>query len=123
MMISYYELLGMIKEGNNPEKIKYDDIIFNWCDGNYIESEYDYLNNYFSEKDMFDKNIEIIEEDKDIEDKIKLELINNNQTSYARQYRTFGTPIPKKDMNKFPVLEKYNGQDISYIVYESIDIL
>lgn len=58
-----------------------------------------------------------------IEDKIKLELINNNQTTYARQYRTFGTPIPKKDMNKFPVLEKYNGQDISYIVYESIDIL
>lgn len=58
-----------------------------------------------------------------IEDKIKLELINNNQTSYARQYRTFGTPIPKKDMNKFPVLEKYKGQDISYIVYESIEIL
>lgn len=58
-----------------------------------------------------------------IEDKIKLELINNNQTTYARQYRTFGTPIPKKDMNKFPILEKYNGQDISYIVYESIDIL
>lgn len=58
-----------------------------------------------------------------IEDKIKLELINNNQTTYARQYRTFGTPIPKKDMNKFPVLEKYKGQDISYIVYESIEIL
>ena len=58
-----------------------------------------------------------------IEDKIKLELINNNQTTYARQYRTFGTPIPKKDMDKFPVLEKYKGQDISYIVYESIDIL
>ena len=68
MMISYYELLGMIKEGKQPKKVKYDDIIFNWCDGNYIEGEYDYLNRYFNEEQMFYKNKKIIEEDKDIEE-------------------------------------------------------
>ena len=58
-----------------------------------------------------------------IEEKIKLELINNNQTTYARQYRTFGAPIPNKDLEKFPVLKNYVGKDVSYIVYESIEIL
>ena len=41
----------------------------------------------------------------------------------AREIRTFDNPIPKKDLEKFPILEQYKGQDISYIVYESIDIL
>lgn len=58
-----------------------------------------------------------------IEEKIKMELINSNPAAFARQYRTFDTPIPKKDLEKFPVLEQYNGQDISYTVYESIEIL
>ena len=57
-----------------------------------------------------------------IEDKIKLELGNSNISS-AREYRTFDNPIPKKDLEKFPILANYKGQDISYIVYESIDIL
>lgn len=57
-----------------------------------------------------------------IEQKLKLEL-NKTQTSFARQYRTFGTPIPKNDLKKFPKLQKYNGKDISYIVYESLEIL
>lgn len=68
MMISYYDLLGMIKEGNIPKKVKYDDIIFNWCDVDYIDGEYDYLTSYLSERDMFEKFIKIIEEDKDIEE-------------------------------------------------------
>ena len=66
-MISYYELLGMIKEGNNPKKVKYDDGIFEWDDYDYISSA-NYLSNYLNERRIFDKNIEIIEEDKDIEE-------------------------------------------------------
>lgn len=58
-----------------------------------------------------------------IEDKIKIEITNNSKTTYARNYRTFDTPIPKKDLEKFPILEEYKGQDICYIVYESIEIL
>ena len=57
-----------------------------------------------------------------IENNLKIEL-NNHKTSYARQYRTFGSPIPKKDLKKFEDLKKYDGKDISYIVYESLEIL
>lgn len=57
-----------------------------------------------------------------IENKIKMEL-KNSDVSYAREYRTFDNAIPKKDLEKFPILEKYKGKDISYIVYESIEIL
>ncbi len=58
-----------------------------------------------------------------IEDKLKIELLKNNKTMSAREIRTFDSPIPKKDLEKFPILEEYKEQDISYIVYESIEIL
>lgn len=58
-----------------------------------------------------------------IENKLKLELIKNNKVTSAREVRTFDNDIPKKDLEKFPVLEQYKGQDISYIVYESLEIL
>lgn len=38
-MISYYELLGMIKEGNNPKKVKYYNIIYEWDGYNYINEK------------------------------------------------------------------------------------
>ena len=57
-----------------------------------------------------------------IENKIKIQLRNDNVT-YAREIRTFDNPIPKKDIEKFPILEQYKGQDICYIVTESIEIL
>ena len=74
-MISYYELLGMIKKGNNPEKVKYDHTVYEWDNDSYYYDDYDNIS-YLSkdiifEKDMFKKNIEIIE-DKKIE-KIKTE--------------------------------------------------
>ena len=83
-MISYYELLGMIKNDNIPKKIKlhmcgttriyvadYDDEDFSnyWLEN--INDESDdfrcYLAECFLESDMFEENIEIIEEDKKIE--------------------------------------------------------
>lgn len=57
-----------------------------------------------------------------IEDKIKIEL-RNTDVSYAREYRTFDSGIPKKDLEKFSILKQYEGKDISYIVTESIEIL
>ena len=57
-----------------------------------------------------------------IENKIKLEVRNTN-VSYARELRTFDNQIPKSDLKKFPILEQYKGQDISYIVTEGIEIL
>lgn len=58
-----------------------------------------------------------------IEDNIKIELLKNSEVQSARQFRTFGSQIPKSDLKKFPILEKLDGQDISYIVYESIEVL
>ena len=58
-----------------------------------------------------------------IEDKLKLELLNNSKTMYAREYRTFDGKIPKKDLMKFECLKELDGKDISYIVTESIEIL
>lgn len=57
-----------------------------------------------------------------IENKLKVKL-RTSDISYARELRTFGDPIPKKDLEKFPILEQYKGQDISYIVSESVEIL
>ena len=53
---------------------------------------------------------------------LKLEL-NNTSIKSARQFRTFGQAIPKKDLQRFSELEQYKGQDISYIVYESVEVL
>lgn len=58
-----------------------------------------------------------------IEDNIKIEIMNNTKTMSARQYRSFDGKIPEKDLKKFPILEQYQGKDISYIVYENIEIL
>lgn len=57
-----------------------------------------------------------------IEKEIKKELYNTG-ACYAREVRTFGNKISKTDIEKFPVLKDYNGQDISYIVYENVEIL
>lgn len=76
-------------------------------DDNYV---YDYIN--------IDNQV-----NKYIENNIKINLIKNNKVMYAREYRTFGNDIPKKDLEKFEVLRDYVGKDISYIVTESIEIL
>lgn len=62
------------------------------------------------------------EVDSYIENKMKVKL-SNNDVSSAREHRTFDNDIPKKDLEKFPILEQYKGKDVSYIVYESIEIL
>lgn len=58
-----------------------------------------------------------------IEKEIKKELLKGNPILSAREIRTFDNQIPKKDLEKFPALREYQGQDISYIVYESLEIL
>lgn len=57
-----------------------------------------------------------------IESKIKLQLLQTPISS-AREIRTFDSKISDKDIKKFPILEQYQGKDISYIVTESIEIL
>ena len=54
---------------------------------------------------------------------LKIDLLKKNNVMSAREVRTFDNDIPKKDLEKFPMLTQYKGQDVSYIVYESIEIL
>ena len=58
-----------------------------------------------------------------IEKNMKIELTNKSEYISARELRTFDNQIPKKDIEKFPILKQYQGKDISYIVTESIEIL
>lgn len=62
-----------------------------------------------------------LERYKNIIDELKKEKSKNYD--YVREVRTFNNNISKKDLEKFPALKQYQGKDISYIVYESIDIL
>ena len=85
-MISYYELLKKIEKGDIPEKIKvhltsktrvykadYDGSDFSHYfiyDGEADDDYHYYLAECFLESDMFDKNIEIIEEEKKIPERL-----------------------------------------------------
>ena len=57
-----------------------------------------------------------------IHDKLKVSMYKS-EISYVRQYRTFDQPIPKADLMKFDKLKELNGQDIVYVVYESLEVL
>lgn len=59
MKVSYYELLGMIKEKNMPEKVIYRGRTYFWDNKRYKAEEGIFLSD-IDEVDMFDKNIEIL---------------------------------------------------------------
>lgn len=108
------ELLDYKRNNNNVAlsivKQDSDDII------NRARELIDY--NYSYEYENIDNEI-----NKYIESNLKTELFKTSKITSAREVRTFDNPIPKKDLEKFPILEQYSGQDISYIVFESIEIL
>jgi predicted nucleotidyltransferase len=108
------ELMGYKRNKNNIAKT-------------IIEENSDEFINRARELVDYNYHYEVINIDEEInkyiEDKLKIEITRNSKTMSAREIRTFDNPIPKKDIEKFPILEEYKGQDISYIVYESIEIL
>ena len=109
MKVTMYELLGMVKDGEVPKKIKYDDRIFNYLDG------VDYQDNngndlfgetvYISEKDLNDE-VEIIEEEKKVPEKFDNYKINSE----------LHTPIKCEQLRQYfeMLCESYN-QLIDYL--------
>lgn len=93
----------------------------------YMEQESDNFINRARELIDYNYIYEVINIDNEIntyiEKELKKELLKSHPILSAREIRTFDNPIPKKDLEKFPILEQYKGQDVSYIVYESIEIL
>ena len=109
MKVSYYELLGMIKDGNIPERIKAclvgnkevvyiaefetEDRLLGYMIENENEQDENYhyyLSECLIEYSMFDECIEIIEEEKEIE---KLDIEENAMNRNERYIR--------KEDNKF----------------------
>lgn len=127
-LINNADLSYLVYENNTPrqqELINYKRNKNNIAK-NIVEEDSDLIIEEARNLIDYNYSYEVINIDKEIneyiENKIKIEL-GNSETSYAREIRTFDNPIPKKDIDKFPILEQYKGKDISYIVYENIEIL
>ena len=96
MKITIYELLGLVKDGKAPEKIKYRNKIYfrSWCDymGDEPIDEYYYDSEQNSWNDelclKLDDEIEIIEEveDKEYEDIEGINYYPKNKTEFQVDY-------------------------------------
>ena len=118
---SYFEYYGeMRQELIDIKRNKHNhtkEQVENWADGILEHCEDIMPKDYKYEPINLDKEINDY-----IEKEIRLQL-KNSDVSYAREIRTFDNGIPKKDLEKFPILENYKDKDVSYIVSESIEIL
>ena len=116
MKVTIYELLGMVKDGKAPKKIRYIDKIFT---SDELHADYVFMETYGESntreyltdwiglsKDGLTDEVEILEEEKKIPEKLeKNHIIGgvvDNQTYYE---------------------EKYNTEDIGEKVNEIIDYL
>lgn len=76
MKITIYELLGMIKDGKQPKKIKYNGYLLSWdnVDKDYYCEEYDDLFTYLFTNEQttlaLERKVEILEEEKKIPEKL-----------------------------------------------------
>lgn len=85
-MISYYELLGMIKEVNFPSKVKYNDKTYIWTGRYYRRIGADnYLSGDIDEVDMVEQNIEIIENNKQIEKLKDLPTLSETELIFVKK--------------------------------------
>jgi hypothetical protein len=97
MKTTIYELLGMIKDGNAPKKIKHNKLIFEYVDGGYYNSNYGFLfDNYYVEGILNDE-VEILDEPK--ENKIeKLKPIEELITSGELQTAILETQLKVNEL-------------------------
>ena len=114
MKITIYELLGLVKDGKAPKKIKFCGNIYEWEDDWYLTKEKNYKVCLGGKKgdanvlmNAFNENVEIIEEDKDIEE---LNLM----------FPTCGD-IKNTELGGFISIYKSNLINIKYKIEEIID--
>lgn len=69
MKITIYELLGLVKDGEAPKKIRYDDTIYEYSeiDDFYYCNGFSLYREFATNGNCLDKEVEIIEESKKIE--------------------------------------------------------
>ena len=86
MKITIYELLGLIKDGKAPAKIKYVNSIYELSpedDDYYSEDKMMWFTHELNCLTILNDEVEIIEEDKKIE-KIEIEKDENKQNYFIR---------------------------------------
>lgn len=78
-MISYYELLGLIKKDKQPDKVRYGGYIYKWNENSYYcEYDNELLISRFYDKDLVNAYcIEIIEDKPNKIEEIKLNFEND----------------------------------------------
>lgn len=103
MKITIYELLGMIKDGNAPEEIKYDGTIYKYDDYKGDKGYVDKTQNPYKwfeheidcdVKQYLNDEVEILEEEKKIPEKLFFthisnyndqSVVNNNFNNYFKK--------------------------------------
>lgn len=85
MKKTMYELLGMVKDGKVPEKIKYNNKIY-FAKGNATEGFAEYFSdedewgfNHYVRYENLNKEVEILEEPKGIPEKLETYKDRNNE--------------------------------------------
>lgn len=72
MKITMYELLGMLKDGKAPKKIKCKGRIYNYEDSDYFASDCGYLFDRYNVSGMLNDEVDILEEaEKKIPEKLE----------------------------------------------------
>ena len=94
MKITMYELLGMVKDGKTPKKILFGNIVYEYFedkkykDYRYKDEKtdiYGYLSSYieFNGFDVLNTEVEILEEEKKIPEKLETYKEVDDEDSYA----------------------------------------
>lgn len=94
MKVSFYELLGMIKENKQPKKVIYDDVVYMWTKNGYekkdvimpslIVVENKSLRCKINDNKMFDKNITILEFNEEVIEENEIIEIKQEYTSKGK---------------------------------------
>lgn len=90
MKITIYELLGLIKDGKAPKKIKYEYLIYELTperNNYYCKNEMRWFTNEINSLEVLNNEIEIIEEPKKIE-KLELESGKIDDKEFLAKYIT-----------------------------------
>ena len=107
-MISYYELLGLIKEGKQPDKVKYNSVIYKFDGEDYHnEQECELLKNkFFMYSDInliYEKSIEIIEDKPK-----KIEEMIINKDCLCKNIKGYEELVRLLDSNFKDIANRYN---------------
>lgn len=108
MKISYYELLGMIKENKQPNKVVYADSVYIWNSANYKNKNNCYIISKIDEINMFNKDITILEPKEIIEEEKEIEELLRSNVCYEDIDNPLGMLKAQYEQSKEEICDKIN---------------